>query len=308
MSRLQKTRQALNLLDVSRSSTTSSLDPALSTLSPENAEVLDAIIAKAPDATAFMTVFKAYSDVLQQRGLDPGNDVVYYKQLLKLGVIKGADWGTKWSIVKGQLGFDVDTVTTQRHNGRVIPMKFTGLPHSQLEEDVFTLHSHADETETAVDGPHRLGPPLKRPFELDPFSSRTGMIDSLEINSEAGISSTSPPRSLPIRQLLALPERSISTTASEAGGIVEAPIRSSTPPLPRFRRNQADHQVPVTMQKTAILQKTARINDVEAWKKVEQARQLEDAARFRSESLLSMCFRTWQGGLDWVHVCAPSAR
>lgn len=304
MSRLQRTRQALDLLDVSRSSNTSSLDPALSTLSPEDAEVLDAIISKAPDATAFMTVFKAYSEVLHQRGLDPGNDVVYYKQLLKLGVIKGADWGTKWKIVKGQLGLDMDNFTTQRSNGRELPVKVTG--HAQHEEDVFTLHSHADETETAVDNLHRPVPPLGLPFEIDPSSSRTDMI-SLDLNSEPAMSSTPPRRSFPIHQFLALPNRPVSISPSETSNLAESPLRSSTPPLPRFRRNQTVHPVPSTTRKTTITssqdQRTGRINDTDAWKKVEQTRQLEDAARFRSESLLAMCFRTWQGGLEWVRVC-----
>lgn len=305
MSRFQKARQPLSLPDVSRSSTISSLDPALSTLSPEDAEVLDAIIAKAPHATAFMTVFKAYSEVLQQRGLDPGNDVVYYKQLLKLGVIKGADWGTKWSIVKGQLGLDVYSVTNSRPNGKALPTKLIGFSRSPLNEDVFTLHSHVDDTETAVDPLHRPSLPLSRSFEIGP-SSRADTTESLDLNSELAMSSKLSQRSHPIFPVLALPSRPISSSASasDTSDIVEGPIRSSTPPLPRFRRNQTRSPILRAMSTTtnSHSQRTSRINDAEAWRKVEQERQMEHAVRFRTESLLSICFRTWLGGLNWIRV------
>ncbi|KAF8481539.1 Sfi1 spindle body protein-domain-containing protein [Gautieria morchelliformis] len=306
MSRLQKIRQPLNMQDVSRSSTTSSLDPALSTLSPQDAEVLDAIIAKAPDATAFMTIFKAYSEVLRQRGLDPGNDVVYYKQLLKLGVIKGANWGTKWSIVKDQLGLDVPKVTTQSPDGRVLPAKLTtGLPRSQHEEDVFTLHSHADDTETAVDPLHRPILPLSRPFQIE--SSSSSKVDTktpLDLSSEFAMSLTTPRRSFPIRQLFAFPPRPAPASPSATSDIVEEPVRSSTPPLPRFRRNQTHPPAPpfTSMTGNSHEQRTGRINEADAWRKIEQARQLEDATRIRRESLLSMCFRTWLEGLEWIRT------
>ena len=305
MSRLQKIREPLNLLDVSRTSTASSLDPALSMLSPEDVDVLDDIIAKAPGATAFMTVFKAYSEVLQHRGLDPGNDVVYYKQLLKLGVVKGADWGTKWNTVKSQLGLDVHSRTNQRPNGRVLPTKLTGFSRPPFDEDVFTIHSHADETETVVDPLHRPIVPLHRPFEIGPSSSKADVTESLDLNSELGTSLTPPPRSSPIFQIHTLPSRPIPTSPSATSDIVDAPLRSSTPPLPRFRRNQTYSPVLLAMSTTGNSheQRTGRINDAEAWRKVEQARQLEDAVRFRRESLLSMCFRTWLGGLDWIRVC-----
>lgn len=81
----------------------SAIAPELLHLSNEDVDILDAIIARAGhSATTFFTVFKAYSDVLVERGLHP-QEVVYYGKLLKLGTLKGKNWGEKWKIVKAQL-------------------------------------------------------------------------------------------------------------------------------------------------------------------------------------------------------------
>ena len=81
----------------------SAIAPELLHLSSEDVEILDAIIARAGhSATTFFTVFKAYSDVLGERGLHP-QEVVYYGKLLKLGTLKGKNWGEKWKTVKAQL-------------------------------------------------------------------------------------------------------------------------------------------------------------------------------------------------------------
>lgn len=79
------------------------LAPELLHLSSEDVNILDAIIERAGhSATTFFTVFKAYSDVLRERGLHP-QEVVYYGKLLKLGTLKGRNWGEKWNAVKAQL-------------------------------------------------------------------------------------------------------------------------------------------------------------------------------------------------------------
>lgn len=85
------------------SSTTSSTLP-LSALTPANIQVIDAIIQRSPyTATTFLSVFKAYNEILEELGLDAREDVTYYGFLLKLGVVKGKDWGTRWQIVKQEL-------------------------------------------------------------------------------------------------------------------------------------------------------------------------------------------------------------
>lgn len=97
----------LNSYDVTVSSATSATSAALQNLTPEDVELIDEIIEKSPpSATTFLTVFKAYNEVLAERNMDAANDVRYYNILLKLGVVKGLDWGAKWNSVKAQLGYD----------------------------------------------------------------------------------------------------------------------------------------------------------------------------------------------------------
>jgi protein SFI1 len=78
--------------------------PELQNLTAQDIDIVDAVIERAgSSATTFFSVFKAYSEVLKERGLDP-QEVVYYGKLLKLGTLKGKNWGEKWEVVKEQLG------------------------------------------------------------------------------------------------------------------------------------------------------------------------------------------------------------
>ncbi|KAJ3554881.1 hypothetical protein NM688_g2875 [Phlebia brevispora] len=93
---------AQDFLDTSRTSVLSSV-PELTDLTEEQIEFIDTVISRASaTATNFLSVFKAYNDVLQERGLDPQHEVVYYGKLLKLGTLKGKNWGEKWEMVKRQ--------------------------------------------------------------------------------------------------------------------------------------------------------------------------------------------------------------
>lgn len=78
--------------------------PELQNLTPHDIEIIDAVIERAGSAaTSFFTVFKAYSEVLTEYGLDP-QEVVFYGKLLKLGTVRGKNWGEKWASVKSLVG------------------------------------------------------------------------------------------------------------------------------------------------------------------------------------------------------------
>ncbi|KAG8940603.1 hypothetical protein FRC00_012928, partial [Tulasnella sp. 408] len=84
--------------DTSYSSANSALNFAV--LSPKDVEIIDSIIARTPPtAKEFLQVFNAYNQVLEERGMDPSEDVVYYRYLLKLGVVRGS-WKERWESVK----------------------------------------------------------------------------------------------------------------------------------------------------------------------------------------------------------------
>lgn len=106
MHRFQPTRaspiRSSALSNSTRTEPSVAVAPELEHLSPEDIDILDAVIDRAgPSATTFFKIFKAYSDVLKERGLDP-QEVVYYGKLLKLGNLKGKDWAEKWRVVKAQ--------------------------------------------------------------------------------------------------------------------------------------------------------------------------------------------------------------
>lgn len=111
MHRFQPTRSSLPIkpnppdmsvvTDVTQSAN-GAVAPELQHLTAGDIDILDAVIRQAgPTANTFFTIFKAYSDVLKERGLDP-QEVVYYGKLLKLGTLKGKNWGDKWEAVKAQ--------------------------------------------------------------------------------------------------------------------------------------------------------------------------------------------------------------
>jgi protein SFI1 len=80
--------------------------PELTGLTDLDVEILDDIIGRAdPTSSTFLTIFKAYSDVLQERGMDT-HEVVFYGKLLKLGTLRGESWMDKWESVKRQHGYD----------------------------------------------------------------------------------------------------------------------------------------------------------------------------------------------------------
>lgn len=152
--------------DMSQSSISSA--PELLALSQHEIELIDAVIARAgPSATTFLTVFKAYNDVLNERGLDP-HEVLYYGKLLKLGTMKGHSWGAKWDVVKrqynhqGSLG---DSESNNQSHGQIQARQIQA-PNSDLKnaskprvvrrrnaprqfDDTFTLHSHGTESDVS---------------------------------------------------------------------------------------------------------------------------------------------------------------
>lgn len=156
---------------------TSSLPQELQGLTTEEIAFIDEVVSHAPpNSNHFLAVFKAYNDILAERGVNAGDEVVYYGKLLKLGTLKGASWTEKWDWVKSLQGGpstlkppatngkingatkpSVPTQKTGQANGRTaIFTRLTGtLKSIERDSDAFTLHSHQDEytDETEPHGP-----------------------------------------------------------------------------------------------------------------------------------------------------------
>lgn len=89
-----------------RSSTPTSATTELASLSPSDVQVIDSIIERAgPTASSFLPVFKAYNDIMRERGTQE-TEVKYYAKVLALGTLKGATWGEKWRSVKQKHGYN----------------------------------------------------------------------------------------------------------------------------------------------------------------------------------------------------------
>jgi protein SFI1 len=87
-------------IDLSVISSSTVVVPELKNLTQEDLIFIEAVVQCAgPHATTFPLIFKAYNDVLKDRGMDAG-EVRYYGKLLKLGTMKGKNWGEKWEAVK----------------------------------------------------------------------------------------------------------------------------------------------------------------------------------------------------------------
>ncbi|KAI0093593.1 hypothetical protein BDY19DRAFT_989156 [Irpex rosettiformis] len=248
---------AEEILNNSRSSIASA--PELAALSLEDIEFIDTVISKAgPSATTFLTIFKAYNDTLQERGMDPQHEVVYYGKLLKLGTLRGKNWGEKWEMVKGQqlntgvklpakdvLAKKAPLPPPEPRSSSPLPSKakiltrLTGtLKALDKDDDAFTLHSHQDDTDSdakeAVDDEldvtpvprHRTRTTTARRPNSSTLSTITNTVDLTE--KPLPTSRTNPPALKPQRPFSRVTTAWDAETSDATVDTAQAP--SSVPP------------------------------------------------------------------------------
>lgn len=145
--------------------------------------MIDAIIERAgPSVTSFVPIVKAYNDVFMDRGLDAAEDVAFYQLLLKLGIIKAANWGERWNYVKDQLSFGSGKKSRlESRQGTSSMMSLSPQlitrPSRVDDEDTFTLHSRVTESTSAL--PPRSKPvrqpalPKEEVYDKTPRVTRT---------------------------------------------------------------------------------------------------------------------------------------
>ncbi|GLB35015.1 putative sfi1 spindle body protein [Lyophyllum shimeji] len=312
--------------DVSRSSAASV--PELTGLSRDEIDFLDAVIDRAgPSATTFLTVFKAYSEVLKERGLDP-QDVLYYGKLLKLGTVKGKNWSDKWNAAKeqyAQRGSDDGSANVDRRRDRTqtrgavlknLPRRVPQPKPSLLTDDTLTVHSHADDTEAssstaepdlAANRPftRRLQNPVPR---SQPVSST---LDDIGNNSLL----VTPLRNSPVipfqpkrRSLKAEPSDSEGNAPSTTPPSYRAATRHARPPSHPpsnriFPSDTASIQSPATARKIVAIardRKGSVVNEEDAWNKIRMQRDEAEADEFRKDRLLERCWEVWKQGFHWI--------
>ncbi|KAJ6547509.1 hypothetical protein B0H19DRAFT_1221514 [Mycena capillaripes] len=295
-------------------------------------DLLDAIIARAGfSATTFPAIFTAYNAVLKERGLDP-SEVVYYGKLLKLGTLKGSNWGEKWRMVKLQQGYG-DTPQPSRLPTRGppkptknAPTRLTRLdlpPRPPRRTDSLTLHSHEDEsTNVDSDDETRAGVNVPQyhlptqPVAMRPVSPVNSELTSASFGNRKypplPPSSRSRPMPPPKFQMW-------ETDGSDATGQPDAP---STPPSYRAvvhesapaKRQFVIHaaQSPTKRPSSSSLatarqlvaqareRKGSVVNEDDAWNKIKMLQDEKLADTFRQDRLLERYWEVWKENFECI--------
>lgn len=321
-------RSLAKLKTAESSLSTSSMVPELKDLSAEDVELLDAVIQRAgPYATTFLTVFKAYSEILNERGLDP-HEVVCYGKLLKLGTLKGKNWGDKWRMVKDQYD-SVSSVPKTVTN-------FTGLKHNRFSAPTaivsfkpsFDLHPPSNDSETlnshendsiqlnsdAALIDESKHPHVRRTFRSIPRSRRSPSEATLNDNATNVLHHTFLPR----RPVVPLDCNASVSGVSDVSEPVSRVIPSQIPHI-AFRKPPSlekldviraqcsiPSQITADIARKAIAQARKRkgsvVNEDDAWRKIKFQRDEQDADTFRQDRLLERCWEIWKQGFQWIIV------
>ncbi|KAF9500919.1 hypothetical protein BDN71DRAFT_1439816 [Pleurotus eryngii] len=296
--------------------------PELANLLPQDVELLDAVVERAgANATTFLTVFKAYNDTLQERGLDP-NEVVYYGKLLKLGTLKGKNWQDKWAEVKRQNGFESKV--------RTPPVK-RSTTTLRRDDESFTLFSTDDGVIPSHDASdiceaRYLDTP--RTFRQSSSAALTSestedhiiktqnhplLMPPLQINNPTAAKHAAPGRAS--RRYEEPSASRPSTPPSYYTPTSEKQVSYSTRVPPHPTRKVVEKALPIKLAvndphdrvaaaRLTVAQARQRrgsvINEKDAWKKIEMRRDEEEADRFYQERLKERCWDVWRQGFDWI--------
>ncbi|KAH7912247.1 hypothetical protein BJ138DRAFT_1178988 [Hygrophoropsis aurantiaca] len=318
--------------DVSRTSGTST-KTELQNLSPNEVAFLDAVVARIPlSATSFLSGLKAYNDELHERGLDSQTETVHYGRLLELCKVRGPSWNHKWQSVKLQHGY-TDKISPANPplkppvSQAVVPAPARKLARQLTpvrDDDVFTLHSHQEETPTEAetnsdtDGSVRHILPASG---LPTSASHVNPHSALRILALDNMPPVNYPRLSSLRPPIQLTHAPQTAPAwDDTSDTTEGPIPSPSTTPPSYRAAMRDSGRPRPIPFSARTQMTTPlppikseiiavppperkgsiINEDDAWKKIRMLRDEEDADKFRNDKLLERCWEVWLLGYQWL--------
>jgi protein SFI1 len=316
--------------DLNTSSTTSVSSEALNGLTQDDVQLIDEIIKRAPaSTTTFLNVFKAYNEVLQERGLDSGSDVVYYKMLLKIGVVRGSDWGAKWAAVKEQYGYacrnkinpnDTSKGPVSTSSRAALHGTRASRIHPRTRENFLTpagrtRHNEVSSSEEMSDSGRTSSPRtlVQRPTLKD-FMKRP--LDSGDVTqSELHMPSIS--EFVPVHARSRNIEYSQASTSVVSAEIVpHVSIRTNRPSRPAIDKKRPPHRADVPASPFSLLApsdmktdglspepKKASLNTEDAWNKIKLDMDEKYADDVYDEHLVYRHFLTWHGQLSRIRVC-----
>ena len=316
--------------------------PELAGLSLDEVEFIDSVIQRTPaTATTFLTVLKAYNDLLLERGLDPQHEVVYFGKLLKLGTVKGQTWKDKWDIIKDRHGYktrprsaprppaiprdDAPSATPRRIGRTNLYNPAPTFRRPNPEYDTFTLHSSQtdEETELTQSGtaddlgpqyhatPQRFESPVHPALALTPGTPMPTTLVRANRYSHRAAHNYLPPRwdSQSSDHTDSAPTR-VSTPPSYGAAVREsAPVStdktsySSAQTRGIFPRPHPEEKPAIVLSKPREVPKSV-INEEDVWAKVREARDGVEADKFRERKLVERCWDVWIQGFEWVQVSA----
>ncbi|KAG8928693.1 hypothetical protein FRC02_006604 [Tulasnella sp. 418] len=314
-------------LTTTTTTTDTSTSSALPTLTDADIRIIDAIIKRAPaSATSFPAVFKAYNEVLQEEGLDPLQDILYYRFLLKMTVIRG-NWGERWEQTKKQQRLidagDGDTEIEANSDAEtdVCPNQKPTTPKPVLGSLTFNRPRSRTEmpsttprhTPSAVTRPQPRTRPSSTSDEAGdsgPPSYRTYVTEKQQPAAKETKTPRPQPKSttkLPPSSVTRPTPRSILKQTPKPTPASIPPPKQHTPatpvPPPRTLAAFAEAAARAGKLKLAGLNtdvgdgKTSAINAEETWKVLRMEREADD---FRRDFLIRKCIEVWAEGVRWI--------
>ncbi|KAG6854332.1 hypothetical protein C0991_008227 [Blastosporella zonata] len=293
--------------DISRASTNASV-PELTDLSPSEIDLLDTVIDRAgPSSTTFLGVFKAYNDVLHERGLNP-QEVVYYGKLLKLGTMKGKNWGDKWNAIKSQ--YSPSSARENCHTRNEPPRPKYKTPRRGVDarapptEDTYTVHAHAGGNGTSTSSiglTVSTNRPQRRP-RAQTISSQASHDPKSHSRPLFSIPAPTPPSQyIPMREYTEEPSDSEDNYApSTTPPSYLAATAHQQPPTSRHLPKVITSAIARKVVANAREQRGSNLNDEDAWKKIRMQRDEADADAFRRTQSLERCFKVWKQEFHWI--------
>lgn len=308
-------------IDLSVISSSTVVVPELLNLAPDDIDFIEAVIHRAgPLATTFPLVFKAYNDVLKEWGMDAG-EVRFYGKLLKLGTMKGKNWGEKWEAVKRC--YPESQQYTKRSDGtasarvktrsKLVQEAPPPVLLSLQDIDAETIPSDRDGEDESVDALQ-----YHHTSNIFPSKGRSTTGKPLKTqNKQPKISMISSLRGLPASMRGRPPPSDTSVSEAETIAPYTPTPNGFTSKEARFRR-QAHSITPapaVRSQKTrpttnnrfssahrGVIHNRGQdsTDEDDVWNKI-RAQQLEaEADRFREERLVGRCWGVWMESYQWI--------
>ncbi|KAF8959025.1 hypothetical protein BDZ97DRAFT_1923172 [Flammula alnicola] len=272
--------------------------PELQHLSAEDIEILEAVIKRA-----------AYLDVLKERGLDP-HEVVYYGKLLKLGTLKGKNWGDKWETVKAQTEFKTPITPTFGSFQSESVLHPHMMPESRTSDDQYSSSSRLHNINGITEKHHtaEMKHPLSKFGVMNAFrgSEKTTTVEK-KFQLDA--------KEFPILASIAERAKSIKHTSPT---ITSDEGANSSPVPPSYKSTVFDstmptlplHQIPkpekihsmFTARKTASVphEKRKAVDLDDAWKNIRLEQDEKFADKFREDMLVARCWEMWRQGFLWI--------